>query len=108
MVERRTHFRRPRRMRYPRHYAPACSGEIVVADQILALDSPENALRTVQAAIAVAGLALLAVAVYELAGAHAARIAAWVLAFEPASIFFSTLLHKEPNMMLAEGLVAFG
>ena len=35
-------------------------------------------------------------------------IAAWVLAFEPSNVFFSTLLHKEPNLLLAGGLVAFG
>jgi hypothetical protein len=35
-------------------------------------------------------------------------IAAWLLAFEPTNIFFSTFLHKEPNLLLAGGLVAFG
>jgi hypothetical protein len=78
------------------------------AAQIWALAPPETALRITQAGIAVAGLALLAVAVYELAGPRAATIAMWLLAFEPASVFFSSLLHKEPNMMLAGGLVAFG
>jgi len=82
--------------------------KFVFAGQILAFDSPDQALRITQAGIAVAGLVLLAVAVYELAGSRAAVVAAWLLAFEPASVFFSTLLHKEPNMMLAEGLVAFG
>jgi hypothetical protein len=82
--------------------------KFVFASQILALDPPELALRITQAAIAVAGLALLAVAVYELAGPRPAVIAAWVLALEPTNIFFSTILHKEPNMMLAGGLVAFG
>jgi hypothetical protein len=72
------------------------------------LGSPELVLRIAQAGIAVAGLALLAAAVYELAGAKAAVIAAWLLALEPTGVFFSTLLHKEPNMMLAGGLVAFG
>ena len=46
--------------------------------------------------------------VYELAGPRPARIAAWILALEPANIFFSSLLHKEPLMYLAEGLVVFG
>jgi hypothetical protein len=30
------------------------------------------------------------------------------MAFEPASIFFNSALHKEPNMELAAGLVVFG
>lgn len=82
--------------------------EFVFAGQILALDSTQTILRISQAGIAVVGLVLLATAVYELAGRRAALIAAWLLAFEPANIFFSTLLHKEPNMILASGLVAFG
>jgi hypothetical protein len=82
--------------------------EAVFAFQLSVLDASDLALRITQAGIAVAGLALLAVAVYELAGPRAATIAMWLLAFEPASIFFSGLLHKEANVMLAAGLVAFG
>jgi hypothetical protein len=82
--------------------------EFIFAGQMKVLDSPDLVLRITQAGIAVAGLALLATAVYELAGPRAAAIAAWVLAFEPANVFFSTLLHKEPNLLLAGGLVAFG
>jgi len=70
--------------------------------------APDMMLRIEVIAIAVAGLALLAAAVYELAGARAAVITAWVLALEPANVFFSGILHKEPFMMLAEGLVAYG
>lgn len=80
----------------------------VIAAQAAVFDSPEFALRIGQAGIAVAGLVLLAVAVYELAGARAARIAMWILALEPTNMFFSTLLHKEADMTLAAGLVAFG
>jgi Dolichyl-phosphate-mannose-protein mannosyltransferase len=82
--------------------------KFVFALQIWGLGSPELVLRIAQAGIAVAGLALLAAAVYELAGPKAAVIAAWLLALEPTGVFFSTLLHKEPNMMLAGGLVALG
>jgi hypothetical protein len=32
----------------------------------------------------------------------------WVLAFEPASIFFNSALHKEPLMVFASGLMVFG
>jgi hypothetical protein len=76
--------------------------------QVWTLNSPEFALRIVQAGIAVGGLALLAASAYELAGRRAAVVSAWILALEPTSIFFSSVLHKEPNMMLAGGLVVYG
>lgn len=71
-------------------------------------DAPQTMLRVEVIALAVAGLALVAAAVYELAGSRSAVITAWVLAFEPANVFFSGILHKEPFMFLAEGLVAYG
>jgi hypothetical protein len=80
----------------------------VLAVQRFAFGSPELALRVTQVGIAVVGLVLLAAAVYELAGARASVLAMWLLAFEPASIFFSSLLHKEANLMLAIGLIALG
>jgi hypothetical protein len=80
----------------------------VLAVQHYLFDSPELALRVTQVGIAVIGLMLLAAAVYELAGPRASVLAMWLLAFEPASIFFSSLLHKEANLMLAIGLVALG
>lgn len=80
----------------------------VFAAQFRLFNPPESVLRITQAGIAVTGLVLLAVAVYDLAGGRAALVAAWILALEPANIFFSTLLHKEPLMFFAEGLVAFG
>jgi hypothetical protein len=82
--------------------------EVVFALQYKVLGSPEFALRVMQAGIAVVGLTLMACAVYDLAGPRAARLAAWILALEPASLFFSTLLHKEALLLLAEGLVAYG
>jgi hypothetical protein len=69
---------------------------------------PDLLLRIEMVTFAVVGIGLLGAAVYELAGARASRIALWVLALEPANIFFSSLLHKEPLMYLAEGLVAYG
>ena len=69
---------------------------------------PGMMLRAQVIAIAVLGIMFLAAAVYELAGQKAAVITAWVLALEPTNIFFSGILHKEPFMLLAEGLVAFG
>jgi hypothetical protein len=82
--------------------------EDVFAVQFKLLDSPDFALRVTQAGIAVAGLCLLAAAVYDLAGPRAALIAAWLLALEPSNVFFSTLLHKEALVLLAEGLVVYG
>lgn len=70
--------------------------------------TPEFMLRILVIAVAVAGIALLATAVWELAGAQAASLAAWIVAFEPTHVFFSGILHKEPFMFLAEGLLAFG
>jgi hypothetical protein len=67
-----------------------------------------GAMRVVQVGIALLGVLLLLAAVHDLAGPRAARIAAWVLAFEPGSIFFNSALHKEPLMMLASGLVVYG
>jgi hypothetical protein len=72
------------------------------------LTPPEMMMRVEMIVVAVLGIAFLSAAVYELAGPRAALIAAWVLALEPANVFFSSLLHKEPLMYFAEGLVAFG
>ena len=72
------------------------------------LSVPDLMLRTEMIVLSVIAIALLSTAVYELAGRRAALIVAWVLALEPANIFFSSMLHKEPLMYLAEGLVVFG
>jgi hypothetical protein len=80
----------------------------VIGVQKYALASPEMALRVTQVGIAVVGLVLMTAAVYDLAGRRASLIAIWLLAFEPASFFFSSLLHKEANLLFAIGLVAFG
>jgi hypothetical protein len=92
-------------------WTDAFSSEIfkfVFALQDALLHPPEVALRITQAGFAVAGLMLLVAAVHDLAGPRSARLAAWVLAFEPANVFFSSLLHKEPMMYFAEGLVVYG
>jgi hypothetical protein len=67
-----------------------------------------GAMRIVQVGVAMTGVILILAAVYDLAGGRAARITAWVLAFEPGSLFFNSGLLKEPNMELAAGLVVFG
>lgn len=69
---------------------------------------PDLAVRVHVIIAAVAGLAFLAAAVHELAGPRWALLVAWLLALEPTGIFFSGILHKEPLMFLAEGMVAFG
>ena len=76
--------------------------------QIKLFDFSDGALRITQVGIATAGALLILAAVHDLAGGRAARITAWVLAFEPASIFFNSILHKEPLMVLATGLMVFG
>jgi hypothetical protein len=80
----------------------------VLAVQRELFGSTDLALRVTEAGFAMAGIALLAVAVYELADGRSATIAAWVLALEPTSVFFSTLIHKESLLILAIGLVAYG
>lgn len=67
-----------------------------------------TAIRVVQVGIATLGMLLMVATAYDLAGPKAARFAAWVLAFEPSSIFFNSEIHKEPLMELAAGLVVFG
>jgi hypothetical protein len=68
----------------------------------------QGALRITQVGIATLGVVLILAAVHDLADGKAARLAAWILAFEPASIFFNSALHKEPLMELASGLVVYG
>lgn len=82
--------------------------EWVFAVQIKLVDAPEDIMRVTQVGLTTIGILLIVVAVHDLAGAKASRLAAWLLAMEPANMFFSSLLHKEPNMFLAEGLVAYG
>ena len=82
--------------------------EIVFAAQIKLGDFPEAALRVVQVGIAMAGIVLVVAAIHDVAGPRAARLGAWVLALEPASIFFNSILHREALLVLASGFVVFG
>jgi hypothetical protein len=82
--------------------------EIVFALQIKLAGFPQAALRVTQVGIAMLGLVFIVAAIYDLAGPRAARVGAWVLALEPASIFFNSILHREPLLVLASGLVVFG
>lgn len=81
---------------------------VTFAVQIRFGDFSEVAMRITQVGIAMLGITFLVVAVHDLAGGRAAAIVAWVLAFEPASIFFNSALHKEPMMVLASGLMVYG
>ncbi len=80
----------------------------ILAVQLQGFDASQLALRISECGIVVVGLLLLMAAVYELAGPKAAAFAGWLLAIEPASVFFSGILHKESLMTLAGGLVALG
>jgi len=82
--------------------------EIVFALQIKLGAFPEGALRVTQVGIAMSGILLIVAAIHDLAGPRAARLGAWVLALEPASIFFNSILHREPLLVLASGLVVLG
>lgn len=81
---------------------------VVFAAQIKLADLSPTAMRVTQIGIATLGIVLILAAVYDVAGPRASRLAAWVLAFEPASIFFNAGLDKEPLMVLASGLVVLG
>jgi hypothetical protein len=80
---------------------------ISLHDRVLG-SAPDLMLRAEMITFSVVGIALLSAAVYELAGPRPALIAAWLLALEPTNVFFSSLIHKEPLMYMAEGMVAFG
>ena len=67
-----------------------------------------GALRITQVGLALLGIVLVCGAVYDLADARAARLAAWLLAFEPTGVFFDSGILKDPLMELAAGLVVFG
>ncbi len=82
--------------------------EILFALQIRWGGFGPGAMRITQVGLALVGTTLIIAAVYDLAGARAARTTAWLVALEPSSIFFSELLHKESLMILASGLVVFG
>ena len=82
--------------------------EIVFALQIRLADFPEVALRVTQVGIAMLGIVLVVAAIHDVAGPRAARLGMWVLALEPAAIFFNSILHREPLLVLASGLVVFG
>lgn len=82
--------------------------EIVFALQIQLGDFPDGALRVTQVGIAMLGIVLVVAAIHDVAGPRGARLGAWVLALEPASVFFNSILHREPLLVLASGLVVFG
>lgn len=67
-----------------------------------------SAIRVVQVGLALTGVVFMIATAYDLAGPRAATLAAWVLAFEPSSIFFNSEIHKESLMELGAGLAAFG
>jgi hypothetical protein len=81
---------------------------LISVDDRLLHPAPHMMERIEFISLAVLGLALMATAVYELAGPKAATIAAWILALEPVNVFFSGVVHKEPLMFLSEGLLAYG
>ena len=80
-----------------------------MAVQQLVLDPVSDyPLRVGHIALAVAAIAIVAVAVHDIAGARAATLTAWILALEPTGVFFSAVLHKEAPMLLGEALVILG
>jgi hypothetical protein len=82
--------------------------QVIFALQIKLGDFPDMALRMTQVGIALLGIVLIVAAIYDVAGPRAARLGMWVLALEPAGVFFNSILHREPLLVLASGLVVFG
>jgi hypothetical protein len=80
----------------------------LMGGQIKFFGFTELSLRASMAALSVIGMGLVAAAVHELAGSRPSKLACWLLAIEPANIFFSTALHKEPLLYLAVGMASFG
>ena len=80
----------------------------VFAAQIKLFNLDPTALRVTQVGISMLGILCLIASIYDLSGPRAARIAAWVMAVEPANLFFNSSLSKEPLMLLATGLVVLG
>lgn len=71
-------------------------------------DVPELGLRVTQIMFAVLGIALFATAVHDIAGKPAGLVTVWLLAIEPTGVFFSSILHKEPEIFFAGGLATYG
>jgi hypothetical protein len=80
----------------------------VFAAQIKLFNLDATALRVTQVGISMLGILCIIAAIYDLSGPRAARISAWVMAIEPANLFFNSSLSKEPIMLLATGLVVLG
>jgi hypothetical protein len=96
----------------PGEWADRAWGEAHVAAfafVLRVLDGPgDGILRMLQGIVALAGVALLAAAAFDLAGRRAGLVTAWLAAVEPSGVLFSTELHKEAPLFLAAGLVALG
>lgn len=82
--------------------------EFVMAVQLKVFNASMDSMRVTQVVATMLGLLWLSAAVYDVAGPRAARLAAWLVMLEPANLFFSSILHKEPWMYFATGLVALG
>jgi hypothetical protein len=82
--------------------------EFLMAVQLKVFNASMDSMRVTQVVVTMLGLLWLCAAVYDMAGPRAARLAAWLMMLEPANLFFSSILHKEPLMYFATGLVALG
>jgi hypothetical protein len=82
--------------------------EFLMAVQLKVFNASMDSMRVTQVVLTMLGLLWLCAAVYDVAGPRAARFAAWLMMLEPANLFFSSILHKEPLMYFATGLVALG
>jgi hypothetical protein len=77
-------------------------------EQYLLAPSIDYPLRVGHIALAIAAIAIVGVAVTDVAGVRAGALCAWILAFEPTNVFFSGVLHKESPVMLGEAIAILG
>lgn len=80
----------------------------VMGAQIKLIGPSMDALRVTQILLTMCGLLFIVAAVHDLAGPRASRLASWFVMLEPANLFFASILHKEPLLYLAAGLVCLG
>ena len=81
---------------------------LTLQSAVIGRDAGAFPMRITQITIAVCAIAIVAVAVNDLAGTAAGVVVAWLLALEPGSVFLSGFLLKEPLVALGEALVILG
>lgn len=80
----------------------------IAVGELLFDPTSDYPLRVGQIAAALTAIAVVSVAVADLAGSRAGLVTGWILALEPNNVFFSGILHKEALVLLGEAIVILG